>query len=68
MATYSNVKEIQKICKAVERLGIRIEKAGSGHIKIYPPTGPIIVVASSPKHPKIYKQIIMQLRKGGIPV
>lgn len=64
--SYSSDKEINKILSAVKKKGWKITKGSSNHIKVYPPTGRIVVLPSTPRSYDGVKDSIRELNEAGL--
>ena len=65
---YSSNKEVKALLRAVKKIGLRIEKQGSGHISIHCPSGKRIYMSSTPRSNDSIKRTIRALEKEGIDV
>jgi predicted RNA binding protein YcfA (HicA-like mRNA interferase family) len=62
-----SAKEAKALIKAAEKAGWRTERGGGGHVKIYPPTGPIITAGNSGGK-RGSKNLRADLRRAGLDV
>lgn len=57
--------EVVKVVTDLRRLGWRIESGRNAHYKVYPPSGPMITLPSSPGDYRGWKNVMALLRKAG---
>lgn len=64
----STDKQLDALVKAAWQQRTRVESGGSGHIKVYTPSGRIVSVPMTPSRQRTVKRIRAELRRGGIRV
>jgi len=63
--SYTSVAEVLERC---EDLGCTVCKTKKGHFKVLIPDGGIVITASTPTDHRAIKNILAQLRRGGLKI
>lgn len=62
------MNEVKLLLKQIRRAGWRVEQRSGCHYKVFPPTGPIIVISATPNGKRGVKNARADCRRAGLDV